>query len=436
MARSRRPEPTRPLPAVPRVLFVILACYLVIAIAYSLATRLRWGPDEPGHIAYIESLALDGRFPALGAADIYRPGAAISHQVQHPPLYYLAAAAVYRAARLLPEDGRIRVLRAFSALLGVLSLWLLWLLTGLTFPGRSAARLAAVALLAFLPMFGYMSGVVNNDALVLPLCLGTLYVTGTIVVGDRALRRHLLAGLLAGLAVFTKEVALALLPVTLVAVMVPRRDDGLPLRRRLAGAALIAVVALAIPAVWWARNLVVSGHPVVYAYVKPPFQSLGELLATPGVAAHIALVWARLSFITLWAPFWAMKGVISLPAYTGVTASVTAIVCLGLVLLLRDQMRRAKPLAATQVRLVALTLAFPCLVAAGVLRYTLFVDFRTVEGGRYILVAWPCLAVLITAALEHIAGRFRTVILAVAVGLWLMGDLTVLWAVGRTYGVW
>lgn len=420
----------------PRALFAILACYLVIAVAYSFATRLRWGPDEPGHIAYIESLALDGRFPELGEADIYRPGAAISHQVQHPPLYYLAAAAVYRAAGPLPEEGRIRVLRLFSAALGVLSLWLLWRLTRLAFADNEAARLAAVALLAFLPMFNYMSGVVNNDALVLPLCLGALYVTVTIMAGDDTLRRHLLAGLLAGLAVFTKEVALALLPVILVAVMLPRGDDGPPLRRRMVGAAVIAAISLVIPAVWWARNLVTSGHLTVYAYVKPPFQSLGELLARPDIAAHIALVWARLSFVTLWAPFWAMKGVIPLAAYTGVTAGVTAIVCLGLILLLGAHVRRAMRLGVTQVRLVGVMLAFPCLVAAGVLRYTLFVDYRTVEGGRYMLVAWPCLAVLITMALAHLAGRFRAVVLAAATGLWLIGDLTVLWAVGRTYGVW
>lgn len=413
-----------------------MAAALALAAGYSFATKLSYGPDEPGHIVYVQSLASDGKFPVMGAQDVYRPGAAISHQVQHPPLYYLLAAGVYRLALPLPESGRIRALRIFSALLGLVSLYLLWALAGLVLPAGGGQRLAAVAALAFLPLFSYMTAVVNNDALVVLLCLAAFYTTVTIMAGDDRLRRCALAGGLTGLAILTKEMALALLPVIAAGLLLPRGEGGPPLRRRLFGAVVAIMPALAIPSAWWIRNLALFGHPVIYAYVVPPFRNTMELFASPDLALSIIWVWAKLSFVTLWAPYWAVKGIIPLTPYVAATGAIAALAAAGLIRLWYDHSRATSALPPVAAYAFGLMIAFAVLVAGGVLRYTLFVDYRTVEGGRYMLVTWPYLAILGTAAFAPLAGRFRAAALTALGALWLTGDVIVLWAVGRTYGAW
>ena len=435
MTRLRGQASSAPARRPAAALVGIMVVYLVVAVGYSFATRLRWGPDEPGHIAYVESLAHDHRFPILGEQDVYRPGAAVSHQVQHPPLYYLLAAVVDRVAQPLGEDARIRVLRLFSAALGLVSLWLLWRLTAVMLPSEGA-RVAAVAALAFLPLFGYMSAVVNNDALVVMLSLAAFYVMTTIIAGDDRPRRWALLGVLTGAAILTKEVALALLPVLVVGMLLPRGPEGAPVGRRLASLSVAIVAALALAAVWWARNLVLFGHPMIYAYVKPPFRNVGELLANPYLGLNMAAIWARRSFLTLWAPYWAVKQVLPRAPYLAGTALVFGVGVVGVALMWLDHLRRRLQLERVQTQAMGLMMLFALLVAFGVLRYTLFVDYRAVEGGRYLLVTWPYLAVLGVAGYGHIAGRLRRTVLFTLPALWLLGDLIVLFAVGRTYGSW
>jgi len=430
--RARQTLTRRPTRA---VISIILAGF-TLAVGYSFAIRLRWGPDEPGHIAYIESLALDGRFPTLGEQDVYLPGAAISHQVQHPPLYHLLAAGIYRMASPLSEDTRIRALRLFSGVLGVATLWLLWLLSGLIFETDYRARLVAVAGLAFLPMFSYVSGVVNNDALVVPLCVAAFYATVTVAATNDGFWRYAAAGALAGMAALTKEVALALLPVMIIAFLLPRGQGGPGLRRRLAGAVVALIPALAIPAMWWIRNLSLFGQPIVYAYVKPPFRNVGEIFADPYLALYIAWGWGKLTFRTLWAPYWAIRGIVPRVPYVAVSATVLVAGVAGLVRLWVDNLRNRRPLARVPAQALGLMLMFAALAAVGILRYTLLVDYRTMEGGRYMLIAWPCLTILGTAGWAHGANRLRAAVLWLLVLIWVVGDLTVLWAVGRTYQVW
>jgi len=419
-----------------RALLVVLAAYLVLGVAYSFATRLRWGPDEPGHIAYIQSLALDHRFPNLGEEDLYRPGAAISHQVQHPPLYHFAAAVVYRLAMPLSEDRRVRVLRLFSVALGALALWLLWRLTGVLFPAADDRRSAVVAALALLPMFDYMTSVVNNDVLVIVLSAAAFLVTAKILAGDDRLPRHALAGLMAGLAIATKEVALALLPVVLVGLMLPRGESGPGFGRRLLGAGIALVIALAIPAPWWIRNQMLFDQPVVYAYVKPPFESLSAALVNPTLTLGILAVSAERSFLTMWAPYWAIKGIIPRAPYVLVAAAVFGGAVLGLLMLWVDHAGKRVTMARVQAQSMGLMLAFALLVAGGIIRYTLLVDYRAVEGGRYMLVTWPYLAMFGVTGWAYLAGSRRRIALSALSVLWLALDVTVLWAVGRTYARW
>ena len=42
-----------------RALAAIIVVFVVLSVCYSLATRLKYGPEEPDHFIYIRSLATD-----------------------------------------------------------------------------------------------------------------------------------------------------------------------------------------------------------------------------------------------------------------------------------------------------------------------------------------------------------------------------------------
>ena len=74
--------------------------------------------------------------------------------------------------------------------------------------------------------------------------------------------------------------------------------------------------------------------------------------------------------------------------------------------------------------------------AAGIALYTLFVDYRALRGGRYLIVAWPALAVLTTLALAVLFGRRARTGLAVFCSLWAVFDALSVLLVARTYSAW
>ena len=128
-------------------------------------------------------------------------------------------------------------------------------------PQRSDLALAAAALVAFNPMFLFISGSVNNDNLIVPLATLILWlVVRTLRQGWLSNGRALLLGLLLGLAALTKLSGLALLPLTaavLVVVAARRRAWGALFR----WGALIAVPVIAVAGWWYLRNWQLYGDP-------------------------------------------------------------------------------------------------------------------------------------------------------------------------------
>lgn len=133
------------------------------------------GPDERHHFSYAYDLAIGDFAPIVGGAtSISVPRSDLwpsevsrnrnNYISQHPPLHYLVAAVPLRMA-LSAADSTELVLRSprvVSAIFGGLGLLVVHR-TLRTVSGRSDVALAVMVGLSFIPMYSYLSAVVNND---------------------------------------------------------------------------------------------------------------------------------------------------------------------------------------------------------------------------------------------------------------------------------
>jgi hypothetical protein len=180
------------------------------ACCWALITPAFHGPDEVDHFAYVQSLAERGQAPsrnpesgrqrwssseALALDGIRMP---TSHQVgdsrapwlktderaydrkaalapsrgdggghetaaTHGPLYYLALAPGYLAGSGGSVWSQLTLARLISALIGALTVVFTFLLARELASGRAWLAVVAALLVAFEPMYGFVSGIVNND---------------------------------------------------------------------------------------------------------------------------------------------------------------------------------------------------------------------------------------------------------------------------------
>jgi Predicted membrane protein (DUF2142) len=80
----------------------------------------------------------------------------------HGPIYYAALVPAYTVAGSSPFS-QLTLMRLTSALLGALTVLFTFLLARQLIPGRQWLAVLAALLVAYEPMYGFISGVVNND---------------------------------------------------------------------------------------------------------------------------------------------------------------------------------------------------------------------------------------------------------------------------------
>ncbi len=205
---------------------------MVLGVVYSLATPIFEASDELWHYPVVKYIA-DGR-----GLPVQRPGVETLWQQEgsQPPAYYALAALATAWIRTddLPEvrwlnpmanTGRplaagnknlvihtqreafpwhgtalaVHLIRLLSVLLGASAVYLTYLLALEIAPRRSDLALAAAALVAFNPMFLFISGSVNNDNLIVPLATLILWlVVRTLREGWLGNGRAVLLGFSAG----------------------------------------------------------------------------------------------------------------------------------------------------------------------------------------------------------------------------------------------
>jgi 4-amino-4-deoxy-L-arabinose transferase-like glycosyltransferase len=278
-----------------RVLALIVVLYLILGTAYSVVNPVFESPDESLNYANIRFLVEERRLPVLESEE--------PTKAHHPPLYYVLGALLTWwvpnenfepiTERVNPfwihevsETGvdnktlylhdpalegfpyrdvalGIHLIRWFSLLLGAGTVLCGYGTARELFPRRPALAVLSAALVAFNPMFLFISASVHDDALANLVAAAILYVVSRLLVRGPTVRQVVCLGALTGLALLTKLTCLLIIPTVALALLwrllVGGERAGWGDVVRLGG--IIALLALLIGGWWLVRNQVLYGEP-------------------------------------------------------------------------------------------------------------------------------------------------------------------------------
>jgi hypothetical protein len=258
---------------VPLPLGLLLGVAAVLSLSWSLATAPLQGPDESDHIAYVEHVAETGHIPSATAGEksyaddeggvlaagfsrmyqnpLTRPPWTHAQELavrayeghlpagarktgdgpnsvgKNPPLYYALAAVLWKLTPGGSFMAHLFVIRALGGVLLLLTVALSWLAAGEVFGRRMLPRTVATAVVALLPMDGFMSGIASTDVLLATIWAAFLWLALRLVRLGVSWQRAAGLSVVAVLSVLTHGRGLAILPplviVLVVAWLVARR---------------------------------------------------------------------------------------------------------------------------------------------------------------------------------------------------------------------
>ncbi len=338
-------------------LFAIAGAFLLLGTIYSVVDPVFESSDEFWHYPYVKHIADGKGLPVQGRPTPY----AYRQEGSQPPLYYaLAALTTFWIDTGPPEEvwdlnphaqiGRpaatdnknvvihgpdegfpyhgvylaVHIIRLLGVMMGAGTVALTYALARETVPKNKAIALGAAALVAFNPMFLFISASVNNDT------LATLLSTLALLMLVRTLKQEpkapalMLSGAVLAAGAITKLNTLILYPLTLVALAFlacRRRSFAFLLRSGL----WIVVPAIVLAGWWYARNWLLYGEPtglssmldIVEARNHSFFRLLPEL---QGIV------------LSYWGVFGGFNVLLNDPIYN-ILNSLAALACLGLLLL-------------------------------------------------------------------------------------------------------
>jgi hypothetical protein len=275
-----------------RLLWILLLAAAARAALILLTPHFALFGDPADYQRWAASLATGHGFPGTGIASPGTPSAF------RPPAYPLTLAGVYELVGVHPLAGRL-----LGAALGVLAVGLVAAL-GRALAGERVGLWAGLVAAVFPPLVA-LCGTILSEALFLPLELALALVLVELARRPAALRWSIGAGVLCGLALLTRAVAIVWVVVALVAVA-RSVASGRPRRTALAGL-LAAFVIVMAP--WTVRNLAVldafvpvsteGGYTLAGQYnstvaAPGPLQSVWQIpLIVPDIAARVRPLYAR-----------------------------------------------------------------------------------------------------------------------------------------------
>ena len=341
-------------------LAAIVAVFIVAGLLYSVSSPVLEVSDEVRHYAFVEYLAAGNGLPIQDPAN----RGFYEQEGSQPPLYYALMALLVQPfdrsdflelAQFNPHAmlGRadttnnwnqlihtgaeefpwqrttlaIHFLRLIGIAMGAVTVACAYLLAReLTGAPWLAAALAA-ALVAFNPMFVFISASVNNDTLATALSSLALLTGALIIRRGLTLRMAVLLGVLLGCAALSKASALALVAVIPVAIGVAEWRRG---KLNLARLAVVVLLAAAIAGWWYARNQILYGDftgTTMMASIAGPRE-------TPPAPWQLAGEWGGFR-----KAYWGLFGAVNIPMdewiYVALDA-MTILACAGLALGARD----------------------------------------------------------------------------------------------------
>lgn len=324
---------------------VLLVVFVLLGLAFNLSVPLGEASDEVSHYAYIQYLVEHHQLP--------EPEGAVLGEAHQPPLYYLMGALLTfwipqqdfqaianpdfqlddpqtpnyllhpRSEAFPYHDNALawHLVRLLSTVLGAITVWATWRIAAGFFSPDSWMPFGAAALVALLPGFLFISGVVNNDNLIITLsALSVLQIT-------RMTRRRynprdsLVLGLLLGLAILAKLSGLVLWLFN-TAMLLWWLFEGRNWKQLALHSAIVVGVAGALVAPWVLYNLAATGDPFrwsAYLAIITPRREPLTLQTTADIAQALAM--------SFWGSF---GGVLHLKMASAVYLILNAAALLGL----------------------------------------------------------------------------------------------------------
>ncbi len=229
---------------------LILILFVIQGFTYALVTPAFEASDELWHYPMVRHLADGNPLPV----QVFDPELAgpWRQEASQPPLYYWLGAGLtfwidtsdmtqvrqenpHVDNGLITQDGNrnlvvhhplanpwqgtllaVRIVRLFSVILAAVTVYLTFLIGRQVHPKRPEIALGAAAVTAFLPMFLFISGSVNNDNLAIMLASLALFMMIKIVIDGHSKKgkfiNWLILGCIIGLGLLTKEGTIGLLP--------------------------------------------------------------------------------------------------------------------------------------------------------------------------------------------------------------------------------
>jgi hypothetical protein len=229
---------------------VRVATWCVIAAAALVAVRNATvypaiaGYDAPEAIDYATYLVRDGRLPR-GTGSYYTP----------PGFFAVGGVGIELGNRLgLGHPERIGQLANALAVVG--TVLLLLVLVRLLWPGREVLHLAAVVFFVVCPVVMKSAAMFHPEPLSMLLSTAALVLAARLLVrSDYRLRIALALGLTLGLAQLVRAWTLWTVGVVMVVLLVAVLTRPLDRRPLVAALAIAAVVAILVPAPWYAHQV-------------------------------------------------------------------------------------------------------------------------------------------------------------------------------------
>lgn len=446
-----------------------LVVYLALAVAYSLVFPLSQAPDEPAHFQYVLFLAEHGHL-----ADFYEDPQA-GYESYQAPLYYTFCAAVCKLSLSLSSDGRPgpaasaprgaqtgppgagqppevgeepslvagdthraaldalrwaadlspaqrsawQAARLVSIVLGALGILLCYGILHVIFPDRPRLAALVAAGIAAQPMYVHITSAVSNDAATVAVMGAALLLMLLVLRDGPNLRRVALLGVVLGLGMLTKDLALIAVPLAILALVwavgaryepepsgsavirLGRWLAALRWRELLRWAGLMVGIALALGGWWYVRNTILYGKPVHYP-VNPQWQMPWDFyLIYPAFLCPNLYAAARMTFRNFWATFGWTNVAVWPPAYNMLLA-LSLVPVVGWVALIADSVRGRLAWSAFQRRAFWVLVIALALTMIGVVRYVLFIHFGGGSQGRYYFPVLPSLGLLAALGLDRL----------------------------------
>ena len=350
-----------------RWFLLILALYLVLAVAMSVVVPLGEAPDEVDHFLYVRHLVREKRFPVMDP--VFANNETL--EANQPPLYYLLGALLtgwirmdesgdwplnacfasdpadagrqnfywHDPAEQFPWRGTFlafHLVRWLSVGLGAGTVGLAYLLGRQVKGDNVGVGLVAAALLAFNPQFIFITASANNDNLT--AFLGAAIVLACINLSRSSLalspRRLVPLSLLIGLGLLTKFSLFGLWPLAFLALWLKMAaDTGNTDRKEHGWSALfktatfwqsllvLVVVPLVVAGWWYGRGYQLYGDPLAWevhlaakgAYVlrTEPLRlaDLGDFALT-----HFQSYWGWFGWLNIKWPvgvYWGLAGLVA-----------------------------------------------------------------------------------------------------------------------------